>query len=257
MHQVAKLADAGADQRRSGVPRLERMLVVTEDSGTRDMIIDHLTCHQCVALGSKPAEVTRCLQQQPFSLVVLDVRHRPLDGFDMLQSIRARSDVPVILFAERDQEEIDRILAFELGADDLIGEPLNVRELLARARAILRRQEMGRRSTIGPVRGSYRFAGWDLRCSTRVLTDPAGAIVPLSRKEYALLLALLEAPRRPLSRSQLMRATGSHEDAFDRSVDVQVLRLRRKIEADPSSPRLIRTERGVGYMLDVPVETLF
>jgi DNA-binding response OmpR family regulator len=234
MYQVANLADAMVEQCRSGAPLLGRVLVVADDSSARNMIIGYFADHQCLALGSKPADLSRHLQHDFLSLVMLDVRRGPFDGFDMLKSIRARSDVPVIVFTGRHQDELDRVLA--LGADDLLGEPINLRELMARARAILRRQEIGRRSSVGSMRGGYRFEGWELRRSTRVLTNPAGEIVPLSRSEYALLVALLEAPSRPLSRLQLMRATRAHEDTYDRSIDVQVLRLRRKIDADPSCP---------------------
>lgn len=257
MHPLTTLADARAGRGRSGVPQMGRVLVVADDQDARDRIIAHLTDHRCAALGSKPADLTRHLHQHPFSLLVLDVRSAPFHGLDMLRSVRACSDVPVIMLAGRRQDAVDRVLALELGADDLLNEPLDLRELLARARAILRRHEMGRHAGAGPARGGYRFESWELRRGTRVLTNPAGGIVPLSRGEYALLVAFLEAPRRPLSRPQLMRAMRIHEDSFDRSIDVQVLRLRRKLEADPSNPRLIRTERGVGYTFDAAVESLF
>jgi two-component system OmpR family response regulator len=107
-----------------------------------------------------------------------------------------------------------------------------------------------------PKRGRYRFGGWVLNRSTRRLTDPQGAPIALTKGEYAMLLAFLEAPRRPLSRECLLQATRVHEDVFDRSVDVQVLRLRRKLESEPGAPRIIRTERGIGYVFDLPVERL-
>lgn len=257
MHQLANPTEAGAARWQPGTFRLGRVLVVADAPGARDTIIGHLTSHQCAVVGSTPTDLRRHLQRHPFSLVLLDVRDRPYDGFDALRSIRACSDVPVIMVVARHQHAVERVLAFELGADDLLEEPLDPWELLARARAILRRQEVGRRSTGGPSRGGYRFESWELRRGTRVLTNPAGEIVPLSRSECALLTAFLESPRRPLSRPQLIRAMRIHEDTTDRSIDVQVLRLRRKLEADPSSPRLIRTERGVGYRFDAAVESMF
>jgi DNA-binding response OmpR family regulator len=105
-----------------------------------------------------------------------------------------------------------------------------------------------------PERGGYRFGGWQLERRARRLLDPDGNPVSLSKGEYALLLAFLEAPQRPLSRERLLQATRVHEDIFDRSIDVQVLRLRRKLEVDPSAPRVIQTERGVGYNFALPVE---
>jgi DNA-binding response OmpR family regulator len=118
----------------------------------------------------------------------------------------------------------------------------------------LRRQEIGRAARANdPERGGYRFNGWLLDRRGRTLADPNAAPVPLSKGEYALLLAFLEAPQRPLTREHLLQATRVHEDIFDRSIDVQVLRLRRKLEADPKAPRVIKTERGVGYVFAIPV----
>ena len=130
-----------------------------------------------------------------------------------------------------------------------------MRELLARVRAILRRFDVGRVSPARePKGGQFRFCGWQLDRQTRRLTDPAGAPVTLTKGEYALLIAFLDAPQRPLSREHLLQSTRVHEDVFDRSIDVQILRLRRKLENDPSTPRIIQTERGVGYVFAVPVE---
>ena len=127
--------------------------------------------------------------------------------------------------------------------------------MFARIRAVLRRQEMGRAvRACDPERGGYRFDGWRLDRRGRRLVDRNEAPVRLSKGEYALLLAFLEAPQRPLTREHLLQATRIHEDIFDRSIDVQVLRLRRKLEIDPSSPRAIQTERGVGYVFALPVE---
>jgi DNA-binding response OmpR family regulator len=127
--------------------------------------------------------------------------------------------------------------------------------LLARVRAVLRRFDIGRAAPPrNPERSRFRFCGWQLDCKTRRLSDPAGAPVALTKGEYALLLAFLDAPQRPLSREHLLQATRVHEDVFDRSIDVQILRLRRKLERDPSAPRVIQTERGVGYVFAVAVE---
>jgi DNA-binding response OmpR family regulator len=122
---------------------------------------------------------------------------------------------------------------------------------------VLRRQETAKNTSQREVeRGHYRFGGWHLDRRARRLTDPNGLPVALTKGEYALLTAFLDAPQRPLTRERLLQATRVHEDVFDRSIDVQILRLRRKLEADPSMPRIIQTERGVGYMFALPVELL-
>src|SRR6202790_2902676 len=152
-------------------------------------------------------------------------------------------------------DEIDRIVGLELGADDYIVKPFSLRELLARLRAVLRRQEMERVArTRDPERGGYRFEGWQLERRGRRLFDPNATPIALSKGEYALLLAFLEAPQRLLSREHLLQATRIHEDIFDRSIDVQVLRLQRKLETDPSASRVIQAERGVGYVFALPVQ---
>ena len=136
-----------------------------------------------------------------------------------------------------------------------MSQPFSFRELLARIRVVLRRQEAGRAvSSRDAERGRCKFGGWQLERRTRRLADPNGNEVALTKGEYALLTAFLDAPQRPLSREHLLQATRVHEDIFDRSIDVQILRLRRKLETDPSAPSIIRTERGVGYVFALPVE---
>lgn len=236
--------------------RIGRILVVEDDTEMRRSILSHLRDHQCDAAGCGASEVARHVQSQALSLVLVDARLGAFSGLDILRQIRARSGVPVILYGDRNQADVERIIGLELGADDFLYAPLNVHEVLARTRAILRRQDLGRLG-IGALRGGYGFRGWELRHATRALTSPGGEPVGLTKKEYGLLVALLEMPGRPLSRLHLMRATRAHEDIYDRSIDVQILRLRRKLEADPSGVGLIRTDRGVGYILNAEVETLF
>lgn len=236
--------------------RIGRILVVQDDGDARRSTLSHLRDHQCDAAGCGALDVARHVQNQTLSLILVDSRLGTYSGLDVLRQIRGRSSVPVILYGDRNQADVERIIGLELGADDFLCAPLNVHELLARTRAILRRQDLGRLG-IGALRGGYGFRGWALRHVTRALTSPSGEPVGLTKKEYALLVALLEMPGRPLSRLHLMRATRTHEDIYDRSIDVQILRLRRKLEADPSGVGLIRTDRGVGYILDAEVETLF
>jgi two-component system, OmpR family, response regulator len=200
-------------------------------------------------------DVARQLAQAEPSVVILDLHLGQDDGLDLLRELRARSDVPVIITTGHRRDEIDRVVGLELGADDYVTKPFGLRELLARIRAVLRRQELGRvASHRDAEQGRYRFAGWLLDRRTRRLSNPSGTPVTLTKGEYALLIAFLDAPQRPLGREHLLQATRIHEDVFDRSIDVQILRLRRKLEPDPSRPGLIRTERGVGYVFMPAVE---
>ena len=189
-------------------------------------------------------------------LIVLDLRLDQEDGLELLRETRSRSDVPVIIITGDGGDEIDRVVGLELGADDCITKPFGLRELLARIRAVLRRHEAGRSAPQrDPERRRSKFGGWQLDRRLRRLVDPAGSQISLTKGEYALLTAFLDAPQRPLSREQLLQATRVHEDIFDRSIDVQILRLRRKLEPHPSTPQIIRTELGVGYTFTLPVQT--
>jgi DNA-binding response OmpR family regulator len=238
------------------VPRSVRVVVVDDDLTLRHMITNYFEEHDFpAASASGRQELARHLAVAEPSLVILDLKLGRDDGFDLLREIRSRSDVPVIIMTGHRRDEIDRVVGLELGADDYVTKPFGLRELLARARAVLRRQEIGRVSSQrDPERGGYGFDGWRLDRRARRLSDRNGDPVSLTKGEYALLVAFLQAPQRPLSREQLLQATRVHEDVFDRSIDVQVLRLRRKLETDPSAPRVIRTERGVGYVFALPVE---
>jgi DNA-binding response OmpR family regulator len=250
------------DEASSGGPRGGdreiNVLVVEDDPALQRMIANYLGENNIRALlASGRQEMVRHIGSAEVSLVILDLRLGHQDGLDLLREIRSNSDVPVIIITGHRRDDIDRVVGLELGADDYLTKPFNLRELLARVRAVLRRFEAGRTA---PARDGearrFRFSGWRLDSKTRRLTDPAGALVPLTKGEFALLIAFLEAPQRPLSREHLLQATRVHEDVFDRSIDVQILRLRRKLERDPSAPRVIRTERGVGYVFGVPVERL-
>jgi Response regulators consisting of a CheY-like receiver domain and a winged-helix DNA-binding domain len=206
-------------------------------------------------VASNGQEMVDHLTGAEVNLVILDLRLGLEDGLDLLRKVRLNSEVPVIIITGHRLDEIDRVVGLELGADDYLTKPFNLRELLARVRAILRRFDVGRATPQrDPERGRFRFSGWQLDRKSRQLTDPSGALVALTKGEYAMLLAFLEAPQRPLSREHLLQATRVHEDVFDRSIDVQILRLRRKLERDPSAPRVIQTERGVGYVFAIPVE---
>jgi two-component system OmpR family response regulator len=232
------------------------ILVVDDDAMVRQTITNYLEEHNVpVASVSSRQDLSRHLEKAHPSLILLDLRLGQEDGLDVLKEIRSNSDVPIIIMTGHSREEVDRVVGLELGADDYLAKPFSLRELLARVRAILRRHEMGRgaRARVADG-GGYRFNGWSLECRTRRLVNPDGAPVVLTNSEYALLLAFLKAPQRPLTREMLLQATRVREDIFDRSIDVQVLRLRRKLEIDPNAPRIIETERGVGYILTAIVK---
>jgi two-component system, OmpR family, response regulator len=235
-----------------------RVLVVEDDRTMRHLMVNYLREHDIrVASASGREEVVRHFDGDEPDLVILDLRLGQEDGLDLLREIRSRSDVAVIITTGHRRDEIDRVVGLELGADDYIIKPFGLRELLARIRAVLRRQEAGKVAVQrDPERGRCRFGGWELDRRTRRLSNPDGLPVALTKGEYALLIAFLDAPQRPLSREQLLQATRIHEDVFDRSIDVQVLRLRRKLDLDPNVPSFIQTERGVGYVFVPPVELL-
>jgi two-component system OmpR family response regulator len=247
----------GRGQGRGARAGTTRILLIEDDAGMQRIVSDHFADHDVdVTPATDRREAEQRLAEDVFDLVVLDLRLGSENGLDLLRDLRAKSDLPVIITTGHRRDEIDRVIGLELGADDYIVKPYGLRELLARVRVILRRAEVG--PLPARVQDSHRsgFDGWVLDRRRRRLTDPAGADVALSKGEYALLVAFLDAPQRPLSREQLLQATRVHEDVYDRSIDVQILRLRRKLEADPSAPRLIVTERGIGYVFAVPVEKL-
>jgi DNA-binding response OmpR family regulator len=239
-----------------GGDRQTTALVVDDDPALQRMILDYFVDNNIRALpATGRVEVAQLLATHEVDVVILDLRLGIEDGLDLLREIRSGSDVPVIIATGHRRDEIDRVVGLELGADDYVTKPFNLRELLARVRAVLRRLDRGRAAPPREQeRGGYRFSGWRLSLRARRLTDPNGAQVALTKGEYALLVAFLDAPQRPLSREHLLQATRVHEDVFDRSIDVQILRLRRKLERDPSAPKMIQTERGVGYVFAQPVE---
>src|SRR5580658_4139078 len=229
---------------------MKKHILVVEDDA-------HIRLGLCDALRAEGYEVTDCrdgaqalpiIRQHRPDLVILDIMLPGKSGFDLCRELRAEKNRTPILMLSAKGQEIDKVVGLELGADDYVTKPFSLRELLARVRAVLRRREAGpAASQRDAERGRYRFGGWQIDRRTRRLIDPNGAPVSLTKGEYALLIAFLDAPQRPLAREHLLQATRVHEDVFDRSIDVQVLRLRRKLESDSSMPRVIQTERGVGY----------
>jgi two-component system OmpR family response regulator len=231
-----------------------RILVVDDDTEFRRVLVNYLEQEGLRVIPvSERNEVARQFAVREPSLVLLDLKFGKDDGLDLLREIRSNSDVPIIIMTRHD--EIDRVVGLELGADACVNKPFRLRELLACVRAVLRRQELSRqRADREEICGGFRFDGWKLDLHRRRLSDPDGVNMPLTKGEYTLLVAFLMAPGRPLTREHLLQATRVDEDALDRSIDVQVLRLRRKLEVDPGSPRAIQTERGVGYRFSLPVQ---
>jgi two-component system OmpR family response regulator len=231
-----------------------RIAVVEDDQIVRSTVIDVLETAGFIAVPCSTAEALLALMRsgQPPHLILLDLQLPDQDGIALASAIRASSDVPIVMLTGR-SGEIDRIVGLEIGADDYVVKPFSNLELLARVKAILRRVR-----GIIPAsrqRHGFRFEGFFLDLSARRLEAPDGSSVQLTVAEFDLLHALLRARGRVLTRDQLLDMTHHAEaDVFDRTIDVLILRLRRKIEPVPSQPRFIRTERGLGYMFTGTVE---
>jgi DNA-binding response OmpR family regulator len=235
----------------------KHILVVDDDPAMRDMIGSYLSGHGFrISTAADGAGMARVLAQDAVDLIILDLRLTHEDGLDLMRRTAGPSDVPIVVVTGHRRDEADRVVGLELGADDYMTKPFSPRELLARIRAVLRRSEGAERA--GHASGRrlrYRFDGWELDMRARRLTSPSGEVVALTAGEFNLLAAFIRSPEQVLSRDQLLSASRVHDDeVYDRSIDVQILRLRRKLEAEPAEPRLIRTERGVGYVFAVPVE---
>ena len=232
----------------------EHILVVEDDRPTRDLIARYLTDnHFRVSTAVTGAQGESALGGDPVDLVVLDLNLPDQDGLMLAKRLLTEHDIPIVILTGR-TEEMDRVLGLELGADDYVTKPFSPRELLARIRAVLRRTQGRPGSRRAQALRVYRFAGFELRSGTRKLISPVGREVELTGGEFSLLVAFLNAPKQILSRDQLLEGSRMYDDVYDRSIDVQILRLRRKIEGNPSEPQLIRTERGAGYYLDCEVE---
>jgi two-component system, OmpR family, response regulator len=239
----------------------KRILAVDDDPAIRDLVREYLTGNGYeVVTASNGEEMYGALDGNAVDLIILDVKMPGQDGFALARALRDRSSLPIIMVTGQGHE-VDRVLGLELGADDYLTKPFSPRELLARVRAVLRRHDLAAAAAQAPrvprtEPRAYRFAGWELGTGTRRLTSPQGDKIELTNGEYSLLATFLRAPRVILSRDKLLEGTRMHVDIYDRSIDVQILRLRRKLEQDPNQPKLIRTERGAGYFFDTDVTTV-
>jgi two-component system OmpR family response regulator len=237
---------------------IAHVLAVDDDPSVRQMIADYLTDNEVrVTTLASGRDIAEVMERETIDLVILDVRLPDEDGMQIARKLREESDLPIILLTGR-KDEADRVMGLELGADDYLTKPFSPRELLARIRALLRRSRAHETVADGLAKiRAYRFLGWELNVRLRRLTAPQGMNVPLTNSEFNLLAAFLAAPQRVLSRDQLLNLSRLHNDeVYDRSIDVQVGRLRKKLEPDASQPQLIRTERGAGYVFTASVESV-
>ncbi|MGE0799527.1 MAG: response regulator [Lautropia sp.] len=237
-------------------PAAIHVLIVDDDPNMRSMLADYLEGESfrvsAVADGKAMALV---LLENPVDLIILDMKLGAEDGLDLMRGLGSPPPAPIIVVTGHRREETDRVVGLELGADDYLTKPFSPRELLARIRAVLRRSAAAQqRMREQASRVRYRFADWQLDMRTRQLRSPEGRQVPLTTGELNLLTAFLRSPQQLLTREQLLNASRLHdEEVYDRSIDVQILRLRRKLERNPSEPALIVTERGAGYLFAAAV----
>jgi len=234
------------------------ILIVDDDADMRRLVSDYLGEFGLrVSCALDGQGMRRQLADNVVDLVLLDLKLPIEDGMTIARELRQRSSIPIIMVTGC-KDDVDRIMGLELGADDYLTKPFNPRELLARIRTVLRRaQSYPVARSEGELLRAFRFAGWELDLRTRRLTSTVGERVELTHAEFALLNAFLGTPQRILSRDQLLELSrGYDDDIFDRSIDVQILRLRRKIESDPSRPELIKTERGAGYFFSAKVDAV-
>ena len=234
-----------------------RVLLVDDDSEIRELLSEYLRGYGIEATAVADGTAMRqAFAAERFELVILDLMLPGEDGISLCRALRAQSDVPIIMLTARG-EAADRVLGLEIGADDYVVKPFDPRELVARIRSLLRRSSGGNGpSDAGNVDDADEvcFEHWRLNRVTRQLSDPNGLLIPLSNAEFRLLWVFLERPRRLLTRDQLLDAArGRTAEAFDRSIDLLVSRLRQKLNDDPKAPTLLKTVRGEGYLFDARV----
>lgn len=227
----------------------EHILVVDDHAEIREMLQTYLTQQGYrVSVAEDGANLRRAIAEVPVDLVILDLMLPGEDGFSLTRYLREHSDVSIIILTGKG-EIVDRIVGLELGADDYIAKPFDLRELLARTKSVLRRAKRLVSVADEAQKTKVLFAGWTLDLGSRQLWSPQGKEVPLTTGEFDLLAVFVNRPNRVLSRDELLDLTRRRKATpFDRSIDVQVGRLRRKIEVDSDRPAIIKTVRGAGYV---------
>jgi len=233
------------------------ILALDDDADIRKVLLEYLSGHDYrVSAVARGQEMLAILGSEPVDLLLLDLRLPGENGMELARRVRELSQVPILILSGQ-SDEADRVMGLELAADDYVVKPFSPRELLARIRALLRRTQASAASGVQEELRAYRFAGWELNLRLRRLTAADGSAVPLTNSEFSLLCAFLGSPQRVLTREQLLERSRLHSlEVYDRSIDVTILRLRRKIESDPSNPSLLTTDRGMGYIFNCAVGVL-
>jgi DNA-binding response OmpR family regulator len=233
----------------------QHIVVVDDEAAARDMIGDYLKMHGfAVTLCDGGASLRKTLGRDKPDLIILDLNMPEEDGLSIVRSLKQTSRVPIIMLTAT-ASPIDRVVGLELGADDYLAKPCELRELVARVRSVLRRSAAPAPAGAAAVGQEVRFGTKWLNLDSRVLRDADGVEHPLTTSEFSLLKAFAENPKRVMSRERLLDLANARDpDAFDRAIDVRITRIRRKIEPDPDHPRIIRTVRGAGYVFSPDAE---
>lgn len=231
---------------------MQTIAVVDDDPSVRNLLVDFLSKHSFKAFALEDGtQLQGYMNAQAVDLVIVDMNLGEKDGLEIVRTLNDKPDLPVIIISGDRIEETDKVEGLEAGANDYITKPFGMQEFLARVRVALR----GRKDRKNIIANSvYVFDGWRVNTRHRKLRDASGEHVKLTSTEYNLLMAFLKSPKQTLSREQLLIASRVYDqEIFDRSIDVVILRLRRKLELDPSNPRYIKTARGIGYHFDADV----
>lgn len=234
------------------------IFVIEDDAGICEAVTTLLASagYEARGFGSASAALEGLRAGPVPSLILLDLQLPDRDGLSLASELRVLHDIPIVMLTAR-SDEIDRIVGLEIGADDYVAKPFSNRELIARIKAVLRRTERRGNPPLERSFDGYRFGDFAVNTDIRRIERRDGSPVHLTAAEFDLLLAFLSAPKRVLSRDHLLQLTHrSDHDIYDRTIDVLILRLRRKLEPAPGNPRFIRTERGVGYVFDADVTSL-
>ncbi|WP_045022966.1 response regulator [Agrobacterium arsenijevicii] len=231
---------------------MQTILVVDDDPSMRNLLVDYLSKHDFHAFAVEDGfQLSQYLAAKVVDLVVVDLNLGEEDGLEIVRKLNDKPDLPVIIISGDRLEENDKVVGLETGASDYITKPFGMQEFLARVRAALRGRIDRKQANSNAI---YVFDDWRVNTRHRKLRDASGEELKLTSTEYNLLMAFLKSPKQTLSREQLLIASRVYDqEIFDRSIDVLILRLRRKLEPDASNPRYIKTERGIGYHFDVDV----
>jgi two-component system phosphate regulon response regulator OmpR len=223
------------------------ILIVDDEPGVREVLEEYFAAHGYAAIGAKDAGAAKSIAaSNPVDVALIDINMPGEDGLSLARHFRERYASLAIIMLTSASTVIDKVVGLEMGADDYVPKPFDPRELMARVKSVLRRTSAAGRAELGAER--VRIGRCVLDIAAHRLTDEAGAEVPMTPLEFDLLKAFAEHPNRPLSRERILNLQAQDWDPFDRSVDLRIMRLRRKIEPDAAQPRFIRTIRNEGYM---------